>query len=36
MRRITGVRQTNDEDFIAKKARHQSKKIVENNKKFTD
>ncbi len=38
MRRITGtgVRHTDDEDFIAKKARNQSRKIVENDKKFTD
>ncbi len=36
MRRITGVRHTDDEDFIAKKARNQSREIVENDKKFTD
>jgi hypothetical protein len=36
MRRITGVRQTDNEDFIAKKARSQSREIVENNKKSTD
>ncbi len=33
---ITSVRHTDDEDFIAKKARNQSRKIVENDKKFTD
>jgi hypothetical protein len=36
MRKITGVRDTDDEDFIAKKARNQSRKIVENDKKFTE
>jgi len=36
MRRIIGVRHADDEDFIAKKARNQSRKIVENDKKFTD
>jgi hypothetical protein len=36
MRRTTGVRHTDDEDFIAKKVRSQSREIVENDKKFTD
>jgi hypothetical protein len=36
MRRITGVRHTDDADFIAKKARNQSREIVDNNIKFTD
>jgi hypothetical protein len=35
MRRITGVHHTDDEDFIAKKARSQSREIVENDKKYT-
>jgi hypothetical protein len=34
MRTITGVRHTDDEDFIAKKARNQSREIVENDKKI--
>jgi hypothetical protein len=32
MRRITGVRHRDDEHFIAKKARSQSREIVENDK----
>ncbi len=36
MRRITSVRHPDDEDFIAQKARNQSRKIVENDKKSTD
>jgi hypothetical protein len=36
MRRITGVRHTDDENLIAKKTRNQSREIVENDKTFTD
>jgi hypothetical protein len=36
MRRITGARHRDDEDFIAKKARSQSREIVENDKKSAD